>query len=73
MPSAKNLSNFRTIPWDKVDIEVISIEVDLAGKLMPDSSPEMIYELLENAGYTRFRHRKSFQELDQFQVRRGSL
>ena len=30
---------FRNIPWDKVDIEVLSVETDMAGKIQKDSSP----------------------------------
>ena len=29
----------RNIPWDKVDIEVLSVETDMAGKIQKDSSP----------------------------------
>ena len=48
----------RTIPWDKVDIEVLSVETDLAGKVL-DGSRQEIIELLENAGYTRYDHRNN--------------
>ena len=51
---------FRTIPWDKVDIEVISVETDLAGKVQKDSSPELITKFLEDQGYTKFRHRNDY-------------
>ncbi len=51
---------FRTIPWDKVDIEVISVETDLAGKIQKDSSPELITKFLEDQGYKKFRHRNDY-------------
>lgn len=51
------LAVLRSIRWDRVDIEVLSIETDLAGIMMKDSSPKMIQEFMENKGYTRFEHR----------------
>ena len=48
----------RTIPWDKVDIEVLTVETDLAGKVLEGSRQEII-DLMESAGYTRFDHRNN--------------
>jgi hypothetical protein len=52
------LQVLRTIPWDQVDIEVLSVETDLAGKVM-DGSRQEIIDLMESAGYTRFDHRNN--------------
>ena len=43
----------QTVPWHLVDIEMISVETDLAGLVMPGSRQEII-EYLEAKGY---RHR----------------
>ena len=37
---------------------MLSVETDLAGRVL-DGSRQEIIELLENAGYTRFDHRKN--------------
>jgi len=50
------LAVLRTIPWHKVDIEVLSIETDLAGKFQKDSSREAIIDIMVENGYTRFQH-----------------
>ncbi|XP_023349336.1 protein Star isoform X2 [Eurytemora carolleeae] len=46
------LGVLRHIPWDKVDIQVFSIETDLAGHFM-DGSREEIIQIMEGAGYVR--------------------
>jgi len=51
------LAVLRNIPWDKVDIEVLSVETDMAGKIQKDSSPELIIQFMAEKGYTNFRHR----------------
>jgi len=51
------LAVLRSIRWQNMDIEVISMEMDLAGAIMKDSSPEIIREFMKDKGYTRFRHR----------------
>ena len=48
----------RTIPWDRVDIEVLTVETDLAGRVLKGSRQEII-DLMESAGYTRFDHRNN--------------
>jgi len=50
------LAVLRTIPWDKVDIEVVEVETDLAGQIMPGSSRQAIIDLMTEAGYARFDH-----------------
>ena len=40
----------RTIPWDKVDIRVLSVETHLAGRLFPGDRGEVIAHM-EAAGY----------------------
>jgi len=53
------LAVLRTIPWKKVDIEVFTIETDLAGKFMKGSRDDII-SLMAEAGYQRFDHRDDF-------------
>ena len=40
----------QTIPWDEVDIEMVSVETDLAGLVMPGSREEII-EYMKSQGY----------------------
>merc|ERR1719411_1888421 len=40
----------QTIPWDKVDIEVISLETNHAGEVFPGSQKE-VRQYLEERGY----------------------
>ena len=40
----------QTIPWHLVDIEIISVETDLAGFIMPGSREEII-DYLKSKGY----------------------
>ena len=40
----------QTIPWHLVDIEMVSVETDLAGLVMPGSRQEII-DLMESQGY----------------------
>jgi len=56
------LQVLRTIPWDKVDIEVLSVETDLAGKVLEGSRQEIV-ELMESVGYTRYDHRNNFNSV----------
>jgi len=59
------LSVLETIPWDKVDIEVLDIETDLAGVFQKDSSREKIINLMDKNGYDRFDHRNDIHEWTQ--------
>ena len=52
----------RTIPWDRVGIEVLTVETDLAGKVLEGSRQEII-DLMESAGYTRFDHRNNINPI----------
>ena len=40
----------QTIPWTLVDIEMISVETDFAGELMPGSRQEII-DYMKSQGY----------------------
>ena len=40
----------QTIPWTLVDIEMISVETDLAGEIMPGSRQEII-DYMKSQGY----------------------
>ena len=40
----------QTIPWHEVDIEMISVETDLAGLVMPGSRQEII-DYMKSQGY----------------------
>ena len=40
----------QTIPWHEVDIEMVSVETDLAGLVMPGSREEII-EYMKSQGY----------------------
>ena len=59
----------QTIPWDKVDIEVISVETHLAGVVM-EGSREDIIDFMKKQGYrhrqhtsgTNFAHYISFKD-----------
>ena len=42
---------FKTLPWDKVDIEVILVELSHAGKLF-EGTREDVHEYLKEKGYT---------------------
>ena len=44
------LQVLQTIPWHSVDIEIISVETDLAGLIMPGSRQEII-DYLQSKGY----------------------
>jgi len=57
------LSVLETIPWHKVDIEVLDVETDLAGVFQKDSSREKIINLMEKNGYERFDHRNDYNEM----------
>ena len=45
----------QTIPWHSVDIEIISVETDLAGLVMPGSREEII-EYMKSQGYIHRSH-----------------
>jgi len=47
----------KTIPWTLVDIEMISVETDLAGLIM-DGSRDEIIEFMRQNGYIHREHRK---------------
>ena len=53
----------RTIPWDRVDIEVLTVETDLAGKVLEGSRQEII-EFMESMGYTHRQHRVSWSSVN---------
>ena len=40
----------KTIPWDKVDIWVISVETHMAGKVFPGTRDDII-EFMKSVGY----------------------
>ena len=40
----------KTIPWDKVDIWVISVETHMAGKVFPGTREDII-EFMKSVGY----------------------
>jgi len=68
------LAVLRAIDWSKVDIEVLTVEVEHAGVFMKDSSPTIIEEFMKDKGYKRFKHRNRFhyatgEELDHLYVR----
>ena len=44
------LQVLKTIPWDKVDIWVISVETHLAGEVFPGSRDDII-DYMESVGY----------------------
>ena len=49
----------RTLPWARVDIEMVSVETDLAGRVM-EGSREDIIEYMRDQGYIhRAHHTKS--------------
>jgi len=54
------LAVLESIPWDKVDIEVLDVETDLAGIFQKDSSTEKIRKFMDEKGYERFSHRNDF-------------
>ena len=56
------LQVLKTIPWDKVDVEVISVETDLAGLVM-EGSRDMIIEFMESVGYTHRQHSISWSKV----------
>ena len=45
----------KTIPWDKVDIEVLSVETNLAGQVT-EGTREDIISYMETRGYHHRRH-----------------
>ena len=49
----------RTLPWARVDIELVSVETDLAGRVMEGSREEII-EYMRDQGYIhRVHHTRS--------------
>ena len=44
------LAVLKTIPWDKVDIRVLSVETNLSGKVFPGTREEII-QFMDSAGY----------------------
>ena len=57
------LQVLRTLPWDKVDIEVLSVETDLAGMVL-DGSREEIIEFMKSVGYTHREHSNSWSHVN---------
>ena len=49
------LQVLKTIPWDKVDIEVLSVETHLAGQVTEGTREEII-SFMETRGYHHRRH-----------------
>ena len=49
------LQVLKTIPWDKVDIEVLSVETHLAGQVTEGTRAEII-SFMEAQGYHHRRH-----------------
>ena len=47
------LAVLKTIPWDKVDIKVLTVETHLAGKVFPGTR-EDILEFMDSVGYELF-------------------
>ena len=45
----------RTLPWARVDIEMVSVETDLAGRVM-EGSREDIIEYMRDQGYIHREH-----------------
>ena len=45
----------RTIPWARVDIELVSVETDLAGRVM-EGSREDIIQYMRDQGYIHRAH-----------------
>ena len=56
------LQVLKTVPWDKVDIEVLSVETDLAGMVMEGSRQDII-EFMESVGYTHRKHSISWSSV----------
>jgi len=46
----------RTLPWARVDIEMVSVETDLAGRVMEGSRGDII-EYMRDQGYIHRMHR----------------
>lgn len=57
------LQVLKTLPWDKVDIEVVSVETDLAGMVMEGSREEII-DLMISVGYTHADHSSSWSHVN---------
>merc|ERR1712107_642817 len=51
------LAVLKTLPWDKVDIEIMTVETDLVGRTLPGGSQKSIRDYIASKGYTRFDHR----------------
>ena len=58
----------KTIPWDKLDIRVLQVEMDLAGQVF-DGTAEDIRKLLNDNGYVLY----SRVMADEFFVKRDFL
>ncbi|XP_023341321.1 uncharacterized protein LOC111711255 isoform X1 [Eurytemora carolleeae] len=54
-----------TLPWDKVDIEIMTVETDLVGKSISGGSQSQasIRALIESKGYRRYPHRMEKNEI----------
>jgi len=58
------LAVLKTIPWDKVDIQVMTIETDLIGKTgIRGGSQEEARQFLKSKGYEVFKHSKDFNPI----------
>lgn len=58
-----DLMVLRTIPWDKVDIEVMSIETDLIGQSIGGETQLDLIRYVEEQGYTMFEHREEINKV----------
>ena len=57
------LQVLKTLPWDRVDIEVLSVETDLTGMVMEGSREEII-DFMESVGYTHRKHSNSWSSIN---------
>ena len=49
----------RTLPWARVDIEMVSVETDLAGRVMEGSRGDIIENMRDQGYIHRVHHTKS--------------
>jgi hypothetical protein len=52
----------QTIPWTKVDIQVVSVETDLAGRVR-EGSRDAIIAFMKSVGYRHVMHRTSYSHI----------
>ena len=66
------LAVLKTLPWDKVDIEVISVETDLAGMVM-DGTRQDIIDYMKSVGYTHKKHTNSWSTFAEEEVPKDDM